>query len=76
MKPERWLSGGEELPHGLPCCLGEVGPVSGRKVGLGGELGLHGVMPQSNLRVLPGGTRSLGHDRPDEVAPLIVEHLR
>jgi hypothetical protein len=33
------------------------------------------LLPDSHLSVLPGATHSLAHDRPDEVAALIIDHL-
>ena len=34
------------------------------------------LLPNSELHVLKGGAHSLAHDRPDEVARLIQDHLR
>jgi pimeloyl-ACP methyl ester carboxylesterase len=33
------------------------------------------LLPNSELHVLESGTHSLAHDRPDEVARLIEDHL-
>jgi pimeloyl-ACP methyl ester carboxylesterase len=58
----------------VPTCLiwGNADPVSPIDVGKC----LRRTLPHSSLYVLHGGTHSLGYDRPDEVAPLIVQHLR
>jgi pimeloyl-ACP methyl ester carboxylesterase len=57
-----------------PTCLiwGDADPIS--PLGVGEHL--HRSLPRSTLHVLSGGTHSLARDRPDEVTPLIVEHLR
>ncbi len=57
-----------------PTCLiwGEADPISPVSVGER----LHQLLPDSSLHVLTGGTHSLAHDRPDEVAALIAQHLR
>jgi pimeloyl-ACP methyl ester carboxylesterase len=50
---------------------GDEDPISPVEVGWR----LAQLLPHSELRVLPGGTHSLAHDRPDEVARLIRGHL-
>ena len=50
---------------------GDVDPIS--PVAAGRRLAQ--LLPNSELHVLPGGTHSLAHDRPDEVARLIEAHL-
>jgi pimeloyl-ACP methyl ester carboxylesterase len=50
---------------------GDVDPIS--PVAAGRRLAQ--LLPNSELHVLPGGTHSLAHDRPDEVARLIEDHL-
>jgi pimeloyl-ACP methyl ester carboxylesterase len=49
--------------------LGDVDPIS--PVAPGRRLAQ--LLPNSELHVLPGGTHSLAHDRPDEVARLIED---
>ena len=51
---------------------GDMDPIS--PVAIGRRLAQ--LLPNSDLRVLAGGTHSLAHDRPDEVASLIEDHLR
>ncbi len=51
---------------------GDADPISPVEVGQH----LAQLLPISELHVLPGGTHSLAHDRPDEVAALIRDHLR
>jgi pimeloyl-ACP methyl ester carboxylesterase len=51
---------------------GDADPISPVDVGRY----LNQLMPNSELYVVPGGTHSLAHDRPDEVASLIEHHLR
>jgi pimeloyl-ACP methyl ester carboxylesterase len=50
---------------------GDQDPISPVSVGQR----LHGLLPDSCLRVLPGGTHWLAHDRPDQVARLVIDHL-
>jgi pimeloyl-ACP methyl ester carboxylesterase len=57
-----------------PTCLiwGDADSISPLAVGQQ----LHEQLPSSTLHVVSGGTHSLGRDRPDEVASLIIDHLR
>jgi pimeloyl-ACP methyl ester carboxylesterase len=50
---------------------GDQDPIS--PVSVGGSL--HALLPDSHLRVLTGGTPWLAHDRPDDVAGLVIDHL-
>jgi pimeloyl-ACP methyl ester carboxylesterase len=51
---------------------GDADPIS--PVAVGRRLAQ--LLPNSDLHVLPAATHSLAHDRPDEVACLIEDHLR
>lgn len=59
---------------GTPTLLicGDADPISPVEVGRR----LAQLLPNSELHVLRGGTHGLAHDRPDEVACLIRDHLR
>ncbi len=51
---------------------GDADPIS--PVAVGRRLAQ--LLPDSELHLVPGGTHSVAHDRPDEVARLITAHLR
>jgi pimeloyl-ACP methyl ester carboxylesterase len=36
---------------------------------------LASLLPNATLRIVAGGTHSMAHDRPEDVAPLIEAHL-
>jgi pimeloyl-ACP methyl ester carboxylesterase len=57
----------------IPTCLiwGDADPISPVSIGRA----LHQALPSSNLHIVSGGTHTLAHDRPDETAALIAEHL-
>lgn len=50
---------------------GDQDPISPMGVGES----LHALLPDSHLRVLTGGNHWLAHDRPDDVAGLVIDHL-
>jgi pimeloyl-ACP methyl ester carboxylesterase len=50
---------------------GDQDPISPVSVGES----LHKLLPNSHLRVLTGGTHWLAHDRPDDIAGLVIDHL-
>jgi pimeloyl-ACP methyl ester carboxylesterase len=50
---------------------GDQDPISPVSVGQR----LNGLLPNSHLRVLTGGTHWLAHDRPNEVAGLVIDYL-
>lgn len=74
-----WVSGeppdfSTDIPRiSMPTLLiwGDQDPISPETVGQE----LHRLLPESRLRVLAGGTHSLAHDRPGEVAALVIKHL-
>lgn len=57
-----------------PTCLiwGDADPISPVSVGQR----LAEILPRGTLHVLPGGTHSVAHDRPNETAALIIDHLQ
>jgi pimeloyl-ACP methyl ester carboxylesterase len=50
---------------------GDQDPISPVSVGES----LYALLPNSHLRVVPGGTHWLAHDRPDDIAGLVIDHL-
>ena len=50
---------------------GDADPIS--PVGVGQRLG--SLLPNAMLRIVPGGDHGFVEDRPDDIAPWIVEHL-
>ncbi len=57
----------------VPTCLiwGDADPIS--PVAIGSALA--SALPNSVLHVVAGGTHMVAHERPDEIASLIIEHL-
>lgn len=58
----------------IPVCLiwGDHDPISPPAVGRA----LNAVLPHSTLHIVAGGTHAMANERPDDIAPLITEHLR
>lgn len=64
-----------ELPGiEIPVCLiwGDEDPISPPAVGRA----LADALPHSSLHIISGGTHMLARERPDEIADLIIGHLR
>lgn len=58
----------------IPVCLiwGDQDPISPLGIGCA----LNASLPHSTLHIVPGGTHMMANERPDDIAPLITEHLR
>lgn len=58
----------------IPACLiwGDQDPISPPTVGHA----LNAALPHSTLHIVPGGTHMMANERPDDIAPLITDHLR
>lgn len=58
----------------IPVCLiwGDQDSISPPAVGHA----LNAALPHSTLHIVPGGTHMMANERPDDIAPLITDHLR
>ena len=58
----------------IPVCLiwGDRDPISPPAVGHA----LNAALPHSTLHIVAGGTHMMANERPDDIARLIIDHLR